>query len=264
MSEQIDYMLVLLGTVVILATAATLAFYIVLSTKRELATRMREEETLRKSREQLRNLSTYLQSAREEERTEVAREIHDGLGQLLTAIKMDISWLNKKLPNVQNGLAEKAASMIKLIDNAMLEVKQISARLRPAILDDLGIEPALEWEVSEFIKRMGIECRLKTNLEKLDIDRDLATVIYRITQESLTNIARHAQATEVEINLRYDSDLLLLEINDNGVGITKEQVSNPKSFGLLGIGERVLQYGGNLDICGVKETGTQIRISLPV
>ncbi len=265
MSAQIDYVLVLLGTVVILATAVTFAFYIALSTRRELATRKRAEETLRESRERLRNLLAYLQSAIENERIVIAREIHDGLGQLLTAIKMDIYWLRRNLTRKnQDNLFEKISDMIELVNNTIQIVKQVSTQLRPAVLDDLGLLAALEWEVEEFKKRMEIECRLTTNINGLDIDNDRATAIYRITQEALTNVARHAQASKVEIDLEYDSGCLLLEIADNGVGISEEQLSSPNSFGLIGVRERVIQYGGEFSVYGVNKKGTQIRVSLPV
>ncbi len=264
MSTQIDYILVLLGTVVILATAVTFAIYIALSTKRELDIRKRAEETLLKSHEQIRNLSIHLLSVREEERTKIAREIHDRLGQMLTAIKMDLFWLNKRLQYLKNNvLTEKVISTINLVDNTLQTVKQISAQLRPAILDDQGLVAALAWEVEEFKKRLEIECRLKTSPENIDIDSDRATVIYRITQEVLTNVARHAQASKVEVNLSYDSGYIFLEVGDNGVGITEDQQLSPKSFGLLGIRERALQYGGELDICGVKGKGTIIKVTLP-
>lgn len=265
MSTQVDYILVLLGTVVILATAVTLAVYIVLSTRRELATRMREEETLRKSHEQLRKLSAHLQSVREEERTAIAREIHDGLGQVLTGLKMDIYWLRRNLTRKnQDSLTGKISDMIELVNTTIQIVKQVSARLRPAVLDDLGLESALEWEVENFKKRIEIECRLTTDINGLDVDNDYATAIYRITQEALTNIARHAQASRVEIDLKYDSNLLSLEINDNGIGISEEQLSGPNSFGLMGVRERVVQYGGKVSMRGVHNKGTQIRVSFPV
>ncbi len=265
MSAQIDYILVLSGTVVILATIVTLALYIVLSTKRELATRKRNEAILTKSREQLRNLAAYLQSAREDERIAVAREIHDELGQALTAIKMDIYWLRRRLTNKnQNNLIEKMSVMIELINNTIQIVKRISTQLRTATLDNLGLLAALEWESEEFTKRMEIECRLTTNINGLDINNDCATAIYRITQEALTNVARHAQASKVGIDLKYDSGRLSLEISDNGIGISEEQLSSPNSFGLMGVRERALQYGGEFSVDGVKEKGTKIRVSLPV
>lgn len=264
MSAQLDYIVVLLGSIVVVATVATLALFVALSSKRELSIRRKADEELRKSHEQIRNLSAHLQSAIEKERTEVAREIHDELGQALTALKFDLYWLSKRLPNTQNGLTEKTASMISLIDETMRAVKRIATRLRPAILDDLGLIAALEWEVEEFQKHMGIECKLTAHPENLDFDGDRSTAIYRIAQEALTNVARHSQASRVELVLMDYSDLLSLEIDDNGIGITPEQISSSSSFGLLGIRERVLEFGGEFTVAGRKNEGTKLAVTIPL
>lgn len=263
MSAQLDYTLVVLGSIVILMTIFALALFVALSSKREIDIRSRNEEELKKINQQIRNLTTHLQIVREKERTDVAREIHDELGQSLTAIKMDLYWLKKRLPNSQNGLNNKIVAAIKIVDDAMHTVKRISAQLRPALLDDLGLVAALDWEIEEFQKRMSIKCGFTTHPENLETDKNRSTAIYRITQEALTNVARHAQATTVDVILKLDSGQLFLEVIDNGVGITQEQLSNPTSFGLIGIRERVLQFGGTFDVRSGYDGGTKIKIVLP-
>jgi len=226
--------------------------------------RKRIEEELTKSHEQLRSLSAHLQSVREESQKLLAREIHDELGQDLTALKMDLSWLKGRLRQDQKFLREKAAAMTELSDAMIQTVKRITARLRPALLDNLGVEAALEWEVGEFAKRTGIGYELAVEPKELNLDSDRYTVVYRIFQEALTNIARHAQATSVEAALRVGSGRLEMEISDNGAGITEEQIASPRSFGIIGIRERVLQWGGEAVIKGIKGRGTTLTVTIPL
>ena len=231
---------------------------------RNITERKQASDELRESREQLRSLSAHLQSIREESQKLLAREIHDELGQDLTALKMDLSWMKGKLRQDQELLREKAAAMTKLADAMIKTVKKITARLRPALLDDLGVSAALEWELGEFVERTGIECNLTVKPEEIDLDPDRSTAVYRIFQEVLTNIARHSQATSAEAALRVDSGRLEMEISDNGAGITEEQIASPRSFGLIGIRERAMQFGGEVRIEGVKGKGTTISITLPL
>ncbi len=209
---------------------------------RDITERKTAEEQLRRSREQLRSLSAYLQSVREEERTNIAREIHDELGQTLTALKMDVSWLGNKYRD-HEPLAEKTRSMIHLIDSTIRTVKRISAELRPVVLDDLGLTAAIEWQAEEFQKRSGIECELKFDPEDITMDRDRSTTVFRIFQETLTNVVRHAEATKVKVCLEARDGLIHLSIRDNGKGITEEQIYSPQSFGLIGIQERAHFWG---------------------
>jgi PAS domain S-box-containing protein len=230
----------------------------------DITERMRVEEELQSSREELRNLTVYLESVREQERTNIAREIHDELAQSLTALKMDLSWLDNKVPRDQIPLVEKMHSMSELIDSIIQTVKRISAALRPGILDDLGLVAAIEWQAEEFQKRTGINCRFTTNPDDLTVDQDRSTAIFRIFQETLTNIARHASAALVSVDLSMEAGSLMLRVIDNGTGITEEQIHDPKSFGLIGMRERVHPWGGLVNIRGIPGEGTTVEVSIPL
>ncbi len=222
------------------------------------------EKELKKSYNQLRNLATHLQYVREEERTQIAREIHDELGQILTALKMDLSWMDKKLPKEQKSLSDKTKSMSNLIDSTIKTVKRISMELRPGLLDDLGLLAAIEWQAEEFQNRTGIECKVTINPENIIIDQDRSTTIFRVFQETLTNVARHAKATKVMVSLKEKSARVFLQVKDNGRGITKEEISKPGSFGILGIRERIYPWGGDVNIKGEKGKGTTISVNVPL
>jgi signal transduction histidine kinase len=221
------------------------------------------EKKLIESQEQLHNLSLHLQSVRERESTRIAREIHDELGQILTALKMDLSWLNKRLTNGQKPLLEKTKSMSKLTDRIIKAVQRISTELRPGILDDLGLIPAIEWQAQEFEDRTDIKCEIVIDNGEIDLDQDRSTSLFRIFQEALTNVARHANATEIKVSLKEKPDKLLLKIEDNGRGITEEEISDPKSFGLIGIRERIYPWGGEVNIKGIWNEGTTVTVILP-
>ena len=222
------------------------------------------EEEVKNSQSQLRNLTAHLQSVREEERTLIAREMHDELGQALTAMKMDLSWLDKRLPKDQKPLFEKTKSMSKLADATLQTVKRISTELRPDLLDDLGIPAAIEWQAEEFHTRTGTKCEITVDPEDIILDKDRSTAIFRIFQETLTNVARHAKATKVKVSLKEKAGKIELKVRDNGKGITEEQVSNPTSFGLIGIRERTYYLGGNVVIKGLKDKGTTLTIRIPL
>ena len=232
---------------------------------REIAERRRAEEHLRHSEENLRALAARLHSVREEEWTRIAREIHDELGQALTGLKMDLTWVAKKLPSDQKTLTAKTQSMFDLIDQTIHSVRKIATRLRPEVLDELGLAAAIEWQAKEFQKRSGVRCRLSLlGNAPLAIDRERSTAAFRIFQELLTNIARHAKATRVDITMGLEAGALLLEVGDNGVGMDESAVFSPKSLGLLGMRERVLPFGGNVEIAGVRDQGTKVRVSIPL
>ncbi|HYA02465.1 MAG TPA: sensor histidine kinase, partial [Syntrophobacteria bacterium] len=226
--------------------------------------RARADEELRNSYRQLRDLSRYLQTAREEERTRIAREIHDELGQGLTALKMDLSWLKKRLLPKPEGLHDKAASMEGLIDATIQTVQRLSGELRPGILDDLGLAAAIQWQAEEFQKRTGTPCEVTLGPEDISLDRDRSTAVFRIFQEALTNVARHAGATEVAASLEEREGNVVLKVQDNGRGIKREETSSPTSFGLIGIGERVHSLGGKVNIIGVENKGTTIAVTIPL
>jgi signal transduction histidine kinase len=229
----------------------------------DITMRKKAEEELRTSREQLRNLSAYLQSAREKERMYIAREIHDELGQTLTALKMDVFWLHKKLSIDQQIMLEKTNSMSALIDSAVETVRRISRELRPGLLDDLGLTAAIEWQVGEFQQRTGIRCELARKPEEIIVEQDISTAVYRIFQETLTNIARHSDATMVKIFLEMKPREILLQIKDNGRGVSQEKIESTTSFGLIGMRERVRILQGELKISGVKGRGSLVEVTIP-
>ena len=231
---------------------------------RDISERKQAEEQLKTSRDQLRKLSTHLEEVREEERTNLARDIHDELGQALTALKIDLSWLATKLPAGHKTLLEKTQSMSKLVDMTIQKVKMISTELRPGLLDDFGIVAAIEWQVGEFQKLTGIRIELSPTPNDIALNRDCSTVLFRVFQELLTNIARHANATKVKVSLLEEANTIVMKISDNGKGITKEQISDPRSFGLLGITERVRLRQGEFEISGAPGKGTTALVRIPL
>ena len=221
------------------------------------------EEELRVSHEQLRKLSAHLQSVREEERTRIAREIHDELGQVLTALKMEVSMLTSKLFSDRN-LLEKTESIMKKIDDSIQSVKRICAELRPAILDHFGLSAAIEWQMEEFKNLTGIKADVSLAPKEIILDQDLSTTVFRIFQEALTNVARHAKASEVKVGLKLKEGNIMLEVKDDGEGISRKQFSGPNSFGIIGIKERVNYFGGDVKITSVKDKGTTLMVSIPI
>lgn len=230
----------------------------------DITARKEAEEQLRISREQLRSLSAHLESVREEERGNVAREIHDELGQTLTALRIDLSWLTKRLPKEAELLLGKTRSMYELVDMAIEIVRRISAELRPAVLDDLGISAAIEWQAGEFEKLTEIKCESSSSPEDIVLDRDRSTAIFRILQETLTNVARHANATNVKVNLKEEAGRIVLRVRDNGKGIEKKQIADPSAFGLIGMRERARFLGGEVKISGTPGKGTTVAVSIPL
>ncbi len=237
---------------------------LVLGIAQDVTERTVVEQELKNSREQLRILLAHLQSVREDERTRISREIHDELGQSLTALKIDLSWLLKRLNKEQKPLVEKAELMSNLIDMNIQTVKRISAELRPGLLDDLGLPAAFEWQAEDFQKRTGIHCEIKIRPEDIALDRNLSTAIFRIFQETLTNVVRHAKARNVTVTLTKKREEFLLEVKDDGKGITEKQISSPKSIGLIGMRERVHFFGGGVKISGKKDKGTVVTVTIPI
>jgi signal transduction histidine kinase len=233
--------------------------------KREIAERKRAEEQVRRSEENLRALAARLESVREEERTRIAREIHDELGQVLTGLKMDLTWVVKRLPPKQPAaLTEKIGAMFELIDDSVNAVRRISSGLRPEALDQLGLAAAIEWQLREFQMRTGIRCKVALPEEPLNADQDRSTALFRIFQELLTNVARHANATKVEVTLRLQDWAMLLEVQDNGRGIVEQEINQPQSLGLLGMRERAFPFGGRFEIAGTRGKGTRATVRIPL
>jgi signal transduction histidine kinase len=230
----------------------------------ELESRVRERTAeLADSREQLRILHERLHVAREEERAQVAREIHDELGQSLTVFRMDLSWLMKRLDRGQNELLDKIHAMLKHVDAMVQNVRKIAVELRPALLDDFGIAAAIELQTETFQVRTGIRYQLTVNPEAIVLDKNCSIVIFRIFQEALTNIVRHANATEVQIRFQEEEDQVVLEIRDNGTGIAPDRIADPSAFGLLSMKERAHSVGGKLEINRNPEQGTCVTLVIP-
>jgi len=224
----------------------------------------RAEEQLRESHEQLRALSVYLQSVREEERTRIAREVHDELGQALTSCKLDLSWIAGKLPSDLKPLIDKARTLTAHIDSTIQTVRRISSELRPGVLDHLGLVAAIEWQANEFQNRTGIRCDVRSRIRE-PLDQDLSTTFFRIFQETLTNVIRHAGATQVAVDLKEAEGRITLEVKDNGRGIARTEIFNSQSMGLLGMRERTELLGGIFQIGNVpRKTGTRVRVSIPL
>jgi PAS domain S-box-containing protein len=232
------------------------------SAGRDITERTRAEEQLRRSREELRSLAAHLQSVREDERTRIAREIHDDLGQGLTGLKIDLSRLAARLPKVD--LINEARSMLALVDGAIRSVRRICTELRPGVLDDLGLMAAIDWQRQEFEARTNIRCQFNTDMVDIDLDRQVATAVFRILQETLTNVARHANATDVTIALKRCRDRLVLIVQDNGRGISEREIAGRTSLGLLGMRERAALLGGQFSIEGLPMRGTVVTLEVPL
>jgi two-component system sensor histidine kinase UhpB len=228
------------------------------------ADRQRAEERLRESHEQLRALSVYLQYVREEERTRIAREVHDELGQSLTALKLDLAWVSGRLPRSQRPLLDKLATMSDHVDATIQSIRRIATELRPGILDDLGLVAALEWQANEFQSRTGIQCHVASTLQDTLLDADLNTTFFRIFQETLTNIMRHANATQVNVNSTTDAGWIVLTVQDNGRGIMPGEIRDRRSIGLLGMEERAALLGGEFSISGEPGRGTTVTVRIPL
>ena len=230
----------------------------------EIAERQRAEQQLTNSRDELRALAARLQKVREEERTYIAREIHDELGQVCTAIKMDLALIGNKLTNRQSQLRGKVEGATQLVDGMIVTLRRIASELRPTTLDDLGLQAALESHAQEFESRTGIRCSVALPPEPLMLDKDRSTAIFRIFQESLTNVARHAHATSVEARFLHERDHLIFQIVDNGTGFDPEAAKAGKSLGLVGMQERALLLGGEFKTEGKPGTGTTVTLALPL
>ncbi len=233
---------------------------------RRVAERTAELET---ANQQLRLLAGHLQSAREDERINVAREIHDEIGTLMTAIKMDLAFLGREIggngaAKSPDALREQISATTKLVDEAIQALHEIVRELRPGVLDHLGLRAALEWQMQEFQERAKIECQFTSDLDELELDPQRATAVFRILQEVLTNVARHAQATRVDASLRKEDGYLILQVRDNGKGISEEQVHNVGRFGLLGMRERAHVFDGDVVIHGSPGEGTVVTVRIPV
>jgi PAS domain S-box-containing protein len=236
---------------------------------RDVSARKRAAATVEQANEQLRALAARLHQAREEEGIRIGRELHDQLGRCLTTMKMDVGWIERELSSAEvtsenaQALLEKVRGIGQTIDETVQTVRRISAELRPGVLDDLGLAAAIEWQARDFQKRAGVVCLLNLPEDDLRISRLQATALFRIFQESLTNVARHAQATKVWVHLGEEDGAIVLEVEDDGVGISLEQLAERRSLGLLGMRERATVFGGAVEIAGRPGQGTTVMARIP-
>jgi PAS domain S-box-containing protein len=229
----------------------------------DISDRKKAEEELEESYIAIRHLSEHLQNIREEERTHIAREIHDELGQQLTVLKMDVSWLNKKLHGADENVKQKLKDLLELMDSTVKTVRRISSELRPSLLDDMGLVPAMEWHLKEFEKRASINAHFKLPSEELSLPDTVKTGLFRIFQESLTNVARHAHAKKVDINLKVEKEKIVLSIKDDGKGFEMEKAKSKRTLGILGMRERSYMMGGTYEVKSKPGKGTKVTVSVP-
>jgi len=230
----------------------------------ELAERVLTEQRLRTSEESLRALATHLQSVREEERIHIAREIHDELGQALTGLKFDIkSFTTTYKDTSPPERAEKALGLAAAIDRIINSVRRIASGLRPEVLDEIGLGAAFDWQAREFQRRTGVRCSVNIAGSFSDPDKERSTALFRIFQELLTNVARHAHATRVDVSVSQSRDAIGLVIEDNGRGIRDAEIQSPRSLGFLGLRERVQAFGGSIAFKGEEGKGTTVSVSIP-
>jgi PAS domain S-box-containing protein len=237
--------------------------------QRDITERKYAEEQLEASREQLRALTAHIQSVREDERTHLAREIHDVVGQGLTGLKIDMSWINKKLSKELNEttrleIEQRVAAAIELIERTSTAAKNICAALRPRVLDTFGLAAAVDWQCFEFEQRTGIACSVRTHGEEQKLHEEIATALFRIFQEALTNVSRHADARRVFVELQIGEAEVMLSLRDDGRGATEDEIWGVRSLGFLGMRERAALLGGDVYIKGKRGEGTAVTVRIPI
>ena len=235
-----------------------------IGTVQDITERKLAEQEVRQSREQLRELSSHLQTVREEEKAAIAREIHDELGGNLTALKMDIFWLTRKLPPELDAARVKVSDMANMVDASVHAMRRIVTELRPTVLDDLGLLPAMKWQASEFAKRYGIQCKVELHGDEIDMAEACRIALFRIFQEALTNAARYSKASQVQVEVWREHDKIALEILDNGIGIPEGAIMQPTSHGIRGMMERAHSLGGSVEIGSAPGEGVSISVRIPL
>ncbi len=245
---------------VVVFCASVFIAHIVASTHRRAIRRDLELET---SQEMLRALSARLVFLQEEERRHIARELHDELGQLLVALRLELNRVSSGDEPAQRQLRDRLGRAMMVLDETVKAVRNLSRELRPTVLDDMGLAAALDSHAREFCERTGIECELDLGEDDVDLDRDRATALFRIIQEAMTNVAQHSDAKRVVIQIGRDDDRVALTIRDDGCGISDAQRTDPHSLGLIGMHERARNWGGSLEITGDPDNGTCIRVLIP-
>ncbi|HRG92115.1 MAG TPA: PAS domain S-box protein, partial [Chitinophagaceae bacterium] len=230
---------------------------------RDITTRKLIERELLNSREEFRQLSNYLENIREEERVSISREIHDELGQQLTVLKMDISRLGKELA-VNEKFERDKSEILAFINEVISTVRKISSSLRPSLLDDVGLVPAMEWYCKDFSKRTGIQTDFQSGIQDLKLEEKIKTGLFRIFQESLTNVARHAGASQVLVSLDIQDQWVRLLVQDNGKGFNQDEIAAKKTLGILGIRERAVMMKGDYSISSAPGEGTITKVRVPI
>ena len=231
---------------------------------RDVSERVRAEEALRRSKDELHELASAAHRAREQEKSRIARELHDELGQSLTALQMDVAWCRERTPEDSQDMAMRLARMEALLETTVAATRRISSDLRPLMLDDLGLRPALEWLVENFTQHTGVQCGLSMKAQELELPDVHATAVFRTVQESLTNIAKHARASRVDVTIDHEASTLAVSVRDDGVGFAAEDSRKPNSFGLLGLRERAALLGGEAKITSAPGHGTRVEVRFPV
>jgi len=233
---------------------------------RDITLRKKVQDALQAQQQELRRLSAQVLEAREEEKTHIARELHDELGQLLTALKMDLAWLRERLPEGDGDAALRAEQMGRVLDQTVSSTRRISADLRPLMLDDLGLAEAANWLAGEFSSHSGVQCEMRIPGDgALDgVDKGVATAIYRALQESLTNIARHAGARRAWVSVGAENGEVYFEVEDDGRGIEPADLAKAHSLGLRGMRERVQYLGGSIEVARAPRGGTRVRVRVPL
>jgi PAS domain S-box-containing protein len=230
----------------------------------DITERKQIEQEIRESREYLRELSSHLQTVREEEKASIAREIHDELGGNLTALKMDIYWLERKLPLELEAVQARVLAMSDVVDASVHAMRRIVTELRPTVLDDLGLLAAMQWQASEFSKRYNIQCKVSMHGEEIALAEELRIALFRIFQEALTNVARYSKASQVLVDMWREHDKIALEVFDNGIGIPEGAIMQPTSHGLRGMVERARSLGGSVEIGSALGEGVAISVRIPI
>jgi len=235
----------------------------IVNTYLDVTKQVEVEEAQERHGEEMRELSNRLRTVREDERTAVARAIHDDVGQLLTAQRLDLSWVMDRIPEVPEGIRKKLGEVIEGIDAGIKTVQRLSRRLRPPLLDDLGLSEAIRWELDEFSGRTDIE--IKAHLGDMpSTDPGISIALFRICQEALTNVARHSGATRIEVTLRVHDGDIRLTVSDNGIGISAMQIGGPRSLGLIGMREEARAIDGRVEFRGEPDRGTDVVVTCPV
>ena len=236
-----------------------------LGIQRDITDRHRAAEEIARSREELRALAARLESVREEERTRIARELHDELGQALTGLKLDLAWMERRLNrHSQSELVDRCASLLGRLDDVMIAVRRIVTELRPSVLDQLGLADAIEWQAQDFAARTGLALDLDIRCESSSPSGDVASAVFRMLQEALTNVAKHANATRVKVAFHIEPFSLSLDVSDNGRGITRDELRGSHSLGLLGLRERAIALGGSVNVFRDASAGTTVALRLPL